>query len=73
MTVALVLKVSTNIITSIAVLPIILAEMLMIISVSTVNTAIFLYTVEPVNPTHQGSREMRRIVQDVGILRFYFS
>ena len=25
------------------------------------------------NPTHQGTREMCRIVQDVGILRFYFS
>ena len=24
------------------------------------------------NPTHQGTREMCRIVQDVGILRFYF-
>jgi hypothetical protein len=25
------------------------------------------------NLTHQGNREMCRIVQDVGILRFYFS
>jgi hypothetical protein len=25
------------------------------------------------NPTHQGTREMCRIVQDVGILRVYFS
>ena len=25
------------------------------------------------NPTHQGTREMCRIVQDVGILRFYFN
>ena len=25
------------------------------------------------NPTHKGTREMCRIVQDVGILRFYFS
>ena len=30
------------------------------------------YTVEPVyNLTHQGTREMCRIVDDVGILRFY--
>ena len=25
------------------------------------------------NPKHQGTREICRIVQDVGILRFYFS
>jgi hypothetical protein len=25
------------------------------------------------NPAHQGTREMCDIVQDVGILRFYFS
>jgi hypothetical protein len=25
------------------------------------------------NPTHHGTREMCQIVQDVGILRFYFS
>ena len=25
------------------------------------------------NPTYKGTREMCRIVQDVGILRFYFS
>ena len=31
------------------------------------------YTVESVNPTHQGTRKMCGIVQDVVILRFYFS
>ena len=34
---------------------------------------IFIDTMEPVNTTHHGTREMYKIVQDIGILRFDFS
>ena len=37
------------------------------------NASIFSYLLNLSNPTHQGTREMCLIVQDVGILRFYFS